>query len=88
MSVLDLPHLLPTILELQYGCVVGRNGYGSHGASACRVWVVWVLLNVCGGWVVSPIIEIDVDGQLVAKPFIPKPREFPHLHLIHTLSSL
>jgi len=51
VRVLDLPHLLPAIVELQCRCVVGRNGYGSHGAWTCGGWVVWVFLNGCGGWV-------------------------------------
>ena len=57
VSVLVLPHLLlGAILELRCSCVVGRTGYGSHGAWACGVWAVWLLLNSCGGWVVSPTL--------------------------------
>ena len=43
VSVLVLPRLVGAILELQYSCVVGRSGYGSHGGWACGGWVVWVL---------------------------------------------
>jgi len=51
VSVLVLPRLLGAILELRCSCVVGRSGYGSHGAWACGGWAVWLLLNDCGGWV-------------------------------------
>jgi len=52
VSVLVLPRLLlGAILELRCSCVLGRSGYGSHGAWACGGWVVWLLLNGCGVWV-------------------------------------
>jgi len=51
VSVLVLPRLLGAILGLQCSGVVGRSGYGSHGAWACGGWAVWLLLNGCGGWV-------------------------------------
>jgi len=48
VRVLDLPHLLPAILELQCSCVVGKNMYGSHEAWAGSEWVLLVCLNCCG----------------------------------------
>jgi len=51
VSVLVLLRLVGAILELRCSGVVGRSGYGSHGAWACGGWAVCLLLNGCGGWV-------------------------------------
>ena len=50
VSVLVHPHLLGAILKLRCSGVVGRSGYGRHGAWACGGLAVWLLLNGCGGW--------------------------------------